>query len=123
LKSFSATEEISGLFSIDLELLHEETEAGVNPTIVDPKKILGQAVTLGIQHRDDTSRTFSGIVRHFTQGFRDSRFTYYYATVVPNIWVLTQSIQSRIFQMKTVPQILEQIFAGFEVSYEIQGSF
>lgn len=36
---------------------------------------------------------------------------------------MTQNIQSRIFQHKSVPDILKKVFKGFEVSYEIQGEF
>ncbi len=120
LNRLTANEQISTLFSVEVELLHEENEAGHKPTLVDVQSILGQAVTIGFTHRDATARTLSGIVSRFSQGDRDKRFTYYYATIVPNVWILTQNIQSRIFQNKTVPEILNEIFEGFEVSYEIQ---
>lgn len=118
-----ATEEISNLFSVEVELFHEENEAGYKSTIVDPNSILGQAVTIAFNHRDATARTLSGIFNRFSQGERATRFTTYYATIVPNVWILTQNIQSRIFQHKTVPEILTEVFKGFEVSYELQGSF
>ncbi|HRH46473.1 MAG TPA: type VI secretion system tip protein TssI/VgrG, partial [Pyrinomonadaceae bacterium] len=41
----------------------------------------------------------------------------------PHVWILTQNVQSRIFQHQTVPDILRKVFADFEVSYEIQGDF
>lgn len=120
LNQLTATEEISGLFYVEVELLHEENQAGRKPTMVDAKELLGQAVTIAFTHRDATARTLSGIVNRFSQADRDKRFTYYYATIVPNIWILTQNIQSRIFQHQTVPEILKKVFEGFEVSYEIQ---
>ncbi len=123
LNRLTATEEISGLFSVEVELLHEENKAGKKPTMVDVKSILGQAVTIGFTHRDATARTLSGIVNRFSQSDRDTRFIYYYATIVPNVWILTQNIQSRIFQHKSVPDILKEVLEGFEVSYEIQGNF
>lgn len=120
---FVATEEISSLFSYEVELLHEEETPGFEPTAVDVKSLLGQDVSIDINQRDGTKRTFSGIVNHFSQGHRDVRFSYYRATIVPNIWVLTQISQSRIFQHKSVPDILKEVFAGFYVSYELQGDF
>jgi len=124
LNRLSATEEISSLYSFDVELLHDEgTERGFAPTVVDAKNILGQAVAIEIFQRDGTTRTLSGMVNHFSQGHRDKRFTYFHATIVPNIWILTQISQSRIFQHKSVPDILKEVFKGFDVSYEIQGAF
>ncbi len=123
LNRLSATEGLSKLFSFEVELLHEETSPGFEPTIVEAKSILGQGVTISINQRDNTKRSFSGIVNQFSQGNRNTRFSFYYATIVPHIWILTQKRQSRIFQHKSVPDILREVFSGFEVSYEIQGQF
>ncbi len=123
LNRITATEEISSLFSYEVELLHEELTPGFEPTVVDAKKLLGQPVAIQINQRDQTTRHFSGIVNHFSQGHRDTRFSYYYATIVPYIWLLTKTSQSRIFQHVSVPDILKTVFTGFDVSYELQGTF
>jgi type VI secretion system secreted protein VgrG len=123
INSFRVTEALSKLFEFEAELLHEENDAGGKPTVVDAQSILGQPVTLTILQRDGTKRFFNGMVNRFSQGNRDVRFTYYYATVVPTIWKLTQKIQKRIFQHITVPDILKKVFKGYEVSFEIQGDF
>ena len=118
-----ATEEISSLFSIEVELLHDEgEERGFEPKHIDAKTILGQEVSIEINQRDGTRRALSGIVNQFSQRQRDRRFTYYHATIVPNVWILTQISQSRIFQHKSVPDILKEVFAGFNVSHETQES-
>ncbi len=119
----TATEEISSLFSFEVELLHAEEQPGFEATAADEKAILGQGVTIQINQRDRTQRSLSGMVNHFSYGHRDTRFSYYHATIVPHVWLLTQISQSRIFQHKTVPDILREVFAGFEVSYEMQGDF
>ena len=123
LKEFSATETISELFSFQLKLVHEETTPGLIPTVIDPEKLLGQPVSIKINMPDKTSRCFNGVISHWRQGNRDIRFTYYQAIVVPEVWVLTQRKQSRIFQRLTVPQILKKIFTGFEVEYELVGKY
>jgi len=120
---FTANEGISSLFSYEAELLHEENDPGFTPTPVDVKSILGKAVTVSIEQRDKTKRTFTGIVNHFSQGNRNVRFSYYYATIVPHVWLLTQNIQSRIFQNMSVPDILKKVFTGFDVSYQLQGTY
>ncbi|MEZ5429067.1 MAG: type VI secretion system tip protein TssI/VgrG [Pyrinomonadaceae bacterium] len=119
----SATEGLSRLFSFEIELLHEEDSPGYEPTRIDPKSMLGQGVTVLLDQRDGTERYFSGMVNQFSQGNRNTRFSFYYATVVPHVWILTQIRQSRIFQHKSVPEILKEVFEGFDVSYELQGDF
>ncbi len=119
----TASEEISALFSYEVELLHEEESPGFEATPIDVKKLLGQAVAITIDQRDGTKRALGGMINHFSQGHRDIRFSYYYATVVPYVWLLTQISQSRIFQHKNVPDILKAVFTGFEVSYEFQVTY
>ena len=121
LNRISASEGLSQLFSFEVELLHEEEQPGFTPTVVDPTTIIGKAVTVQIDQRDGTVRELTGIVNRFSQGNRDVRFSYYYATIVPHVWILTQKLNSRIFQNLSVPDILRQVFAGFNVGWEIQG--
>jgi type VI secretion system secreted protein VgrG len=123
LQRLSAREELSGLFRYDVELWHEEAEAGDEPTYIDPKKILGKAVSISLRQTDGTERFFNGIVSEFEQGGRTNRFSVYQAAVVPQVWILTQNVQSRIFQNQSVPDILKKIFAGFEIGWELQGDY
>lgn len=119
----SATEGLSRLFSFEIELLHEEENPGFEPTVVAAESMLGRAVTVSVFQRDGTERYFNGMVNQFSQGNRNTRFSFYYATLVPHVWMLTQRHQSRIFQHKNVPDILKEVFEGFDVSFEIQGDF
>lgn len=123
LNSFNATEGLSQLYTIETELLHEEEEVSFQPTIVDPKEMLGANVSIEVRAVDGTSRELNGIVNRFTQGNRDTRFSYYNATIVPHIWVLTQKVQSQIFQQISVPEILKRMFEGFDVKYELQRTY
>jgi len=123
LAKFRAKEGLSQLFRFELELVHEESEAGYQPTLVNAEAVLGQQMLVALLQPDKTERYFNGIVTQFTQKQRDQRFTHYEAVLVPHIWVLTQRAQSRIFQQKNVPDILREVFQGFNVTYEIQGTF
>ncbi len=120
---FTATEGLSQLFSIDIELLHEETTVSFTPTIVDPASLIGHSVTIFVSAADGSTREFSGMVNKFSQGNRDLRFSYYYISVVPHTWLLTQKSESRIFQQMSVPDILKRVFAGFQVKYEFQETY
>jgi type VI secretion system secreted protein VgrG len=123
IKRLRANEGLNKLFQFDLEILHEENEASDEPTLVDVSQLLGQPMTVKISQTDGTERFFNGICVQFNQGNRNARFTKYQAVLVPKIWLLTQKIQSRIFQQISVPDILRKVFEGFEVDYEIQGTF
>src|SRR5436190_16706660 len=103
---FTAHEGISQLFSYDVELLHEENEVSFAPTTVDPKSLLGQAVTIFIAAGDGSEREFTGILNKFSKGNRVFRFSYYYIGFVPHVWLLTQKSKSRIFHQIAVLTIL-----------------
>ncbi len=117
-----AREEISGLFSIEMELLRQETNKDrLETTVIKPESILGKPVTISITLDGKERRYFSGIVNRFSQGGRSKEFSHYHATIVPHIWVLTQNFQSRIFQDMKVPDILLKVFEEFTVIPEMRG--
>lgn len=123
-KRLRASEGISQLFRIELELLHEETETESHvPTSVDPQRLIGQPMKVRVIQPDDTYRYFHGICNSFSQGNRNRRASKYRAEVVPKIWLLTQMFRSRIFQQTSIPDILKEVFEGFDVKWEIQGTF
>jgi type VI secretion system secreted protein VgrG len=117
LVGFTAKEAISQLFDIQLDLIAE------NKTDVSFDKLLGEKVAIGLKLPDGKERYFSGICSRFSQGRRDDTFTHYRMEVVPQFWLLTRRVQSRIFQHLSVPDILKKVLDGLDVSYEIQGTF
>ncbi|MBW2740154.1 MAG: type VI secretion system tip protein VgrG [Deltaproteobacteria bacterium] len=102
-------EGISGLFSFELNLLSENH----NITFED---IIGKNVTVSIILADGDKRFFNGIISSFSQGRGggeaggDPHFSHYTATMVPWLWLLTRTADSRIFQKLSVPDIVEKIF-------------
>ncbi len=108
LTGFSGTEEMSRLFTFQLEMLSER------PSIT-AKEIVGKNVSWHIMMPDDTERLFNGFVRKFTYLGLNDRFTAYSAEVVPWFWFLTRNLDCRIFQNKSVVEIIEALFrdAGF----------
>ena len=117
-------EKLSELYEIDVEFLYDEEEDDdYFVTTVKDTDILGKTVSISIKQRNNVNRTMTGMVSNFTQGARNRRFTAYYATIVPHVWRLTQSFQSRIFQHKTVPDILKKVFEDYEVKYQLQKSY
>jgi type VI secretion system secreted protein VgrG len=117
LVGFSGQEALSQLFSYQLDLLAK------NQTEVPFDKLLGQKVTVTLLLGKGKKRYFNGICSSVSQGERDGDFTAYRMEMVPPVWLLTRKVQSRIFQQLSVPDILKKVLAGFDVSYEIQGTF
>jgi type VI secretion system secreted protein VgrG len=117
LVAFTGQEAISRLFGFHLELMAE------NKTDVAFDKLLGQKITVRLDLIEGDKRYFSGICNRVSQGERDEDFTSYRMEVVPALWTLTRKAKSRIFQQMTVPDILKKVLQGFDVTYEIQGTF
>lgn len=115
--AFSGIEGLSQLFHFDVELLAPRY------TEVDFSKILGQAVTVEVYGPLGETRYFNGIVRSFEEGMRDNEFTRYKAQIVPKVWLTTQQFRSRIFQQKSVPEILAVVFEGMTTSVELSATY
>src|SRR5208283_2995316 len=119
LKGFRGSEGMSRLFHFDLDLLSEDPDI----TYTD---IIGKNVTISLKQADGKSRYFNGIISRFGQGGSDELFTAYHAEMVPWLWFLTRTADCRIFQNKTIPDIIKQIFSdlGFNAfSDSLKGSY
>jgi type VI secretion system secreted protein VgrG len=104
LRSFSAHEELSCLTEISLDLLSEDREINFND-------IVGQNVTIRLELPEGGTRYWNGYISRFVQGLSTShRFAEYQATMVPWLWFLTLTSDCRIFQEKTLPDIIKQVF-------------
>lgn len=109
LTSFVGEEELSRLFSFHLSLISS------NPAI-QGTDLVGKDVTFSLEHDDDGTRFFNGIVKRFSAGDGDPDGKRgYQIVVVPWLWFLTQTSDCRIFQSMTVVQVIEKVFkdSGF----------
>jgi type VI secretion system secreted protein VgrG len=107
LRSFTGTEAISQLFRFQLEMTSDDPEINFD-------QIVGQQVTVRVTLADGSSkRYFNGHVSRFTQLPGEERLAHYQAVVVPWLWFLTRTADCRIFQEKTVPEIIKQVFGDF----------
>jgi type VI secretion system secreted protein VgrG len=118
LAGFSGEESISELFSFQLDLLAE------NAKNIAFDKLLGQKVGFGIAEGDrHDPRPFHGICTRVVQLSRDKEFTRYRMAIVPRVWLLTQTVRSRIFQKKAIPDILKKVFEGIDTAFQLQGTY
>lgn len=102
--SFSGTEYISKLYSFELQLVSKHSDLNFD-------QLGGKNVTVAIRSFDGAEHFFNGIIVAFEacghwvkEGFRKFR-----ARLVPAVWVLNQWIDCRIFQYKSVPDIIEEV--------------
>ncbi|HWB83581.1 MAG TPA: type VI secretion system tip protein TssI/VgrG [Bryobacteraceae bacterium] len=115
--AFIGREALSDLFHFQVEAVWQDPSS---PLAFD--QLLGQKITLTVESAGGT-RYFNGVVNRITQGLRDLDFTHYFLEVVPQLWLLTRKVQSRIFQHVTVQQILQKVLTGLDTDYQIQGDF
>src|SRR5262249_50959239 len=122
LEKFEGREAISELFTFQLDI--------VAPNPLDFSAVLGQWVQLWILvteggSRQPVYRPVHGMVSRMSQGEQVSvgkptgakelpPWCRYRLEMVPQMWLLTRWVQSRIYQQLTVPDILEKVFDGYE---------
>jgi type VI secretion system secreted protein VgrG len=117
LTGFTGREAISRFFTFKLEL---RAERG---TKIAFDKLMGQSVSVRVTYAEGKERYFNGIISRFSQAGRDEVFTHYRAQVVPQFWLWTKKVQSRIFQHLAVPDILKLVLAGLKVTWEIHDKY
>lgn len=103
LRGFTGSEGISRLFSFHLDLLSERTSIPFD-------RIVGKPVTVRLGKPGQEARLIHGYVNGFAQSGNDRTFTHFRAEVVPWLWFLTLHTNSRIFQKKSIPEIIQDVF-------------
>ncbi|WP_349335650.1 type VI secretion system tip protein TssI/VgrG [Delftia sp. DS1230] len=99
-------ENISQLFSLDVEMLSENES-------IDPKALLGKNATIEIETQGGGRRFIDGIVTRFGMQGQDHRHYAYKARLSPWLWLATRKSDFRIFQNQTVPDIIEQVLGVY----------
>jgi type VI secretion system secreted protein VgrG len=120
LESFRAYERVSAPFRYVVKLL--ATDANI-----DMKALLSKPVVLSMELPDENARHVHGHISRFKLlEYGDDGYAAFEAEVVPWLWFLTLYTDCRIFQNKTAPQIVEQVFKdrGFsDYKLQLQGSY
>jgi type VI secretion system secreted protein VgrG len=78
--------------------------------------LLGKSVTVKLELVKGGFRYFNGYVTRFAQGTTLGRYYEYRMTVCAWLWFLTRTADCRIFQEKTVPEILKEVFADHKMA-------
>lgn len=105
LQGYSGVEGISRLFRYDLDLAAEKP--------IELSKLIGQRVTITVAKHDDAgkaARYINGYVSRASYVGKDQYLHKYRAELVPWLWLLTCNTDCRIYQEKTVIEIVKDVF-------------
>ncbi|MGE5152643.1 MAG: type VI secretion system Vgr family protein [Bdellovibrio bacteriovorus] len=119
LRNMTATERLSAPFEYQLELLSERID-------IRPDDLLGTSATAKLQLPGGEQRFYNGYVSRFSHVGWERNFALYRATLVPWLWFLSRTADCRIFQEKTVRDIVKEIFRehGFtDFEERLSGSY
>ena len=97
-------ESICGLYELDLRLKSEDADVKLDSLVGKPLAIEADLGT--------GERFFHGLVASFGQASAVGDLVEYRAKLVPWLWVLTRSRDCRIFQDKSVLDIVKEVFDG-----------
>ena len=114
LESFSGTEELARPFEFTVELRSEEPD-------ISATDLIGKPMSVRLNTAKAGKRYFHGHVSRFKKTNKDGIHQSYSATIVPWTWFLQQTSNCRIFQNKSIPDILREVFKAHGFSdYELR---
>jgi type VI secretion system secreted protein VgrG len=121
LEGFQGRESISQPFRFELSLLSEQRQLNFDAAV-------GMRATIKlVRDGGECVRYINGHVVSFSQGGSVQNLYRYRASLVPWLWLLSYSGGCRIFQHRSVPQIVSQIFTerGFaqDFSMRLSGTY
>ncbi|UCZ85431.1 type VI secretion system tip protein VgrG [Pseudomonas sp. L5B5] len=114
LQGMEGSEELGRLFHYELDLTSEDRAIRFD-------QLLGKPMSLGLELPSGGKRYFHGIACSCRQLTGHGQFAGYRVSLRPWLWLLTRTSDCRIFQNKTVPDIIKQVlrdlgFSDFEDS-------
>ncbi|SDH22182.1 type VI secretion system secreted protein VgrG [Pseudomonas flavescens] len=112
MERLNGTESLGRLFQYELSLASENSSLKLN-------NLLGKPMGIAVQLADGSDRYFHGLVARCSQTAHRGQFASYQVTLKPWLWLLSRTSDCRIFQSKTVPEIIKQVlrdlgFSDFE---------
>jgi type VI secretion system Vgr family protein len=119
-QSLSISEELGRLFSLDIAAASERGDLKADD-------LLGKGVSVELQCPRGGVRYFHGFVSRFSRIPRPgTRYFAYHLSAVPWLWFLTRQSDCRIFQNKTLQDIMRDVFdrGGFsDFKFQLSGNY
>ena len=113
LDAVEGSEGISELFKFHLHMRSSSTSLAA-------ATIVGKSVTVTMTLEGGTTRYITGMVSRFIQSGYDRDFASYEAELVPMLWLLTLSRDRKIYQAKSVKEILAAVLGDFAITFDDQ---
>ena len=107
--SFSGSEELFGLHHFNMELVSHKSDLNLHD-------LLDSKCTLTIHHKYQGVRHISGVVAEVSRGDKGHHRTRYSLAFLPVIHRLDHGSDCRIFQQKTVPEIIKEILKEHNIT-------
>ncbi|WP_368939952.1 type VI secretion system Vgr family protein [Proteus mirabilis] len=107
-------EKLSDIYKFDVELLCPKNT-------IDLKEHLGKFLTIKIDDHRAPTRYLNGLITSMSLLGREEsekRYYLYRVTLSPTLWYLTQNKDCRIYQEKSVPEIVLSIFNEYQINVD-----
>ncbi|CDG17748.1 type VI secretion system Vgr family protein [Xenorhabdus doucetiae] len=115
-KSLKGVERLSEAYKFEVELLSKKR-------LSDPISLHNTILTVEIKNKSTPTRYLSGYIEKISYApfyKYDDRLYLYTATVRPKLWELKQKLGYSIWQDKTVPDIIAEVFSQAGIQFENQ---
>jgi len=106
-EAFAAHDSLHGIGARDVIVLATRTD-------IPLKSLLGKTASLQISLSDGSRASFTGLVNQAALLGSNGSLARYRLRLVPWVWLLSQCRNSRVWQDKSVVDIIESVFAGYE---------
>ncbi|WP_407312685.1 type VI secretion system tip protein TssI/VgrG [Pseudomonas sp. nanlin1] len=106
LEHFFGNEALSKPYNFELSLLSQTPD-------VELKSLMGRSATIEIELADGATRYLNGYINSFATQGSDGGISRYSAILGPWLWMLGRRFDSRIFQDKTVEEVVVEVFSDF----------
>ncbi len=104
--AMSTSEQLGRLPEFRVQLLSEDSDVKI-------ADVLGKPMLVEMEMTDGGNRHFHGIVTRFGSVGWDGKYAKYEAIVHPWLWLLKKSATCRIFQEKSVPDIVKEVCSAY----------
>ena len=112
-------EHLGQMYEYVIELAQVDAES-MNPLAPPPEKpdlakLIGTPTAMALKLAEDEKRYFHGYITRAKRGERRGRYTLYTFTLRPGIWFMTQTKNSRVFQEKSVKDVLTEVLKDYKI--------
>jgi type VI secretion system secreted protein VgrG len=114
LDGLEGSEGISEMFRFSLHMRSSSTALAA-------ASVVGKPLTVKMGIAGGPTRYVNGIVSRFVHSGFDQDFASYEAEVVPKLWLLTLSRGRKIYQAKSVTDIVKAVLGDFSVTFDAAG--